>query len=66
MNNGHIARALFVAHYNGTAPLSVKAGGFCGQIAVAPDQPLSDKQKAWLSKLAERAGLCLKNEGGAL
>ncbi len=51
------AWALFERHRNGTAPLSLKAGSFVGQVAVCPDWPLSDRQRAWLGKLIERAGL---------
>lgn len=58
------AWALFEAHRSGAAPLSQRAGGFCGQIAVAPDQPLSDKQTAWLEKLIKRAGLPPLADGG--
>lgn len=58
------AWALLDAHRTGAAPLTQKAGGFCGQIAVAPDQPLSEKQRAWLVKLVARAGLPPLADGG--
>lgn len=37
--------------------LSWQAGSFCGQICACPDRPLSEKQSAWLARIAERAGL---------
>ena len=58
------AWALFAAHRDGTAPLTQRAGAFTGQIAVAPDQPLSEKQRRWLDKLVERAGLPPLADGG--
>ncbi|MBB3692470.1 hypothetical protein [Sphingomonas sp. BK580] len=64
MTREDTAWALLDAHRNGTAPLTQKAGGFCGQIAVAPDQPLSEKQRTWFSKLVERAGLPPLANGG--
>lgn len=36
--------------------LSVKAGQFCGQVAINP-LPLTDAQAEWLNGLALRAGL---------
>lgn len=51
------AWALFDQHRDGTAPLSLKAGSFVGQVAVCSEWPLSDRQRAWLAKLIERAGL---------
>lgn len=59
------AWALFEAHRSGAAPLTQKAGSFVGQIAVDPAQPLTEKQRRWLDKLVERAGLSAGREGGA-
>ena len=50
------AFALLEAHRSGKAPLSRRAGSFCGQLAVDP-QPLTEKQANWLRKLLERADL---------
>lgn len=62
MNIAETAWALFEAHRIGTAPLTQKAGGFVGQIAVSPGNPLSEKQRRWLDQLAERAGLTIDKE----
>lgn len=36
---------------------SWQSGSFLGQICACPDRPLSEKQSAWLARIAERAGL---------
>lgn len=62
MNIAQTAWALFEAHRTGAAPLTQKAGGFVGQIAVTPGNPLSEKQRRWLDQLAERADLTIDKE----
>jgi len=62
MNIAQTAWALLEAHRTGTAPLTQKAGGFVGQIAVSPGNRLSEKQRRWLDQLAERAGLTIDRE----
>lgn len=50
------ARALLAAAWSGDATISAKAAQFAGQISVG-DEPLSEKQRAWLETLLRRAGL---------
>lgn len=38
------------------APLTSREGSFCGQLAFS-DQPLSDRQRNWLTILLDRHGL---------
>lgn len=64
MNTEALAWALFEAHRNSVAKLSPKAGSFVGQIAVDPEQPLSEKQQRWFEKLLDRAGLSASTDGG--
>lgn len=48
--------ALILAHREGRFDLTTKAGSFAGQLAVGMT-PLTDRQRAWLVSLAEKAGL---------
>jgi hypothetical protein len=57
-------REAALALLNGNHRLSRKAGQFLGQLAV-DSTPLSEAQAGWLSKLLERAGLPLLDDGGA-
>lgn len=51
-----LALALLTDHH---ARLTVKAGQFCGQVAVNP-MPLTAAQAEWLNGLADRAGLTVE------
>lgn len=42
---------------NHTEGLHWKAAQFLGNVAGCPDRPLSDRQRNWLTKLADAAGL---------
>jgi hypothetical protein len=49
-------RDAVLALLNSGAPLTRKAGSFCGQTAVDP-APLTPAQSSWLATLLDRAGL---------
>lgn len=50
------AFALLEKHRSGETTLTRGAGSFCGELITDP-RPLTDKQKSWLDKLVEKAGL---------
>lgn len=60
-NIERIAWGILDAHRNGVTRLTVKGGSICGQVAVDPGQPLSERQWAWIVKLAEKAGVPVEN-----
>lgn len=50
-------RAAALALLNSDAKLSSRAGSFLGQLAVEGYATLSEKQRSWLERLLEQAGL---------
>lgn len=50
------AFALLTAHREGQTRLTRGGGSLCGEI-VADPRPLTEKQRAWLDKLIDKAGL---------
>ena len=58
-------KAAALALLNAPGPYSRQAGSFLGQVVVDPT-PLSEKQRAWLDKLLDRAALPPLVEGVAM
>lgn len=54
-------RALALALLNDGQTINRRSGQFLGQLVGEPS-PLTEKQQAWLSKLAERAGMADRME----
>ena len=57
-------RAAALALLNGPGSFTRKAGSFLGQLAV-DSTPLTEKQRAWLDQLLDRAELPPLSDGGA-